>query len=609
MFFLNRIVQLISSIGRGIMMPFHRLRFFAVRMNPVRIWRSLKTTFMMPIRGMRATLGRLNPRYWGIPKIKGLKIPGLGGKFGLGIKEWLASLKLPKLFRAQKYLSPREKAEFSQIHLVNQQTLHRTVLHIGMKVGTSRSEIQMIDPSYEPVHLRFISVAPALNNGHSILLEIGKTKEQVLVDSKRVARYAPVDIGSIIKIGAVEYRFEMYAWDNLPAIARVDASWKTDKGPVREHNEDAIGIFQHEKAYMFVIADGVGGGEAGERISEFAVQYMLAAFQENIKYDLSWHDVMRQAFEKINDEVRRFAKVSEFVTGSTLLAIVVQGWDAYIAHVGDSRAYHFTEGRMRQITKDHLIPSEPNKTSKGAPSDQVRYVLGKAIGKEDDIAPDLSLLRLQPKDRIMICSDGILQRVEEKELRTLAIDLPPKAYVDRVSKLAHERYNDDNFSIVMLDLLKEGKLEDDWRAVASDRVYVNYDRSWRFKLESLNEMHTDYPLLVYATNPLTYLVAGILIVLLVFWGFSNNNTDAAASEANVTATSTFVDLPTATETAQSTDSPTQTSIAPATATAIPPTSTLRPVPSSTLARSSVRYEPEKQPEYLDNVLYLISSPD
>jgi len=354
------------------------------------------------------------------------------------------------------------------------------------------------------------------------------------------------------------------------------------------------------------VADGVGGGEAGERISEFAVQYMLAAFHENIRYNLSWHDVMQQAFEKINEEVRRFAKVSEFVTGSTLLAIVVQGWDAYIAHVGDSRAYHFTEGRMRQITQDHLVASEPNKTNKGAPSEQVRYVLGKAIGKEDEINPDLSLLRLQPKDRIMICSDGILQRVEEDELQTFSLDLPAKAYVDRVSKLAHERYNDDNFSIIMLDLLKEGKVEDDWHAVASDRVYVNYDRSWRFKLQSLNEMHTDYPLIAYATNPLTYLVAGILIVLLAFWGFSNNNPDAAAAETNVTATSTFVDLPTATETAEPTDIRTQTPAPSSTATAPPPTSTLRPVPSSTLARSSVRYEPEPKP---NTVLYLISAPD
>lgn len=551
----------------------------------------LRSRIMYPIRTFGAQLSRFSPGRFriGMPrwaknlvgniKIGKFKFPGWK-KFRLSFPD----LKLPGFQR--KYILPAARAEFSQIHMVNLSTQHRTVLHIGNKLGRSYTEVEMLDPDHEPVRLRFTLVSPKLNNGCPILLQHRFGRSRVRVDGKKIEDIVPVKHGMIIKIGDVAYRYEMYAWDNLPAILRVDAGWKTDKGPVREHNEDAIGIYQHDKAYLFVVADGVGGGEAGEIVSEFAVKYILAAFDENIRFDLSWHDVLKLAFEKINDEVRRFGKVSEFVTGSTLLAMVVQGWDAYIAYVGDSRVYHWAGGKMHQVTSDHLMESQPNPTSKGETSEQIRTILSKAIGKEDTIEPELLLLRLQPRDRLMLCTDGLLKRVSEEEVQQFSIDLPPQRFAERVTQLAHERYNDDNTSVIMVETLPEGKLEDEWLAEASDRVYVGYDRRWRFKLEAPNEMHTQYPLLAYATNPLTYLAAGILIVILAL--FSLNNLASMADDGpDVTATSTFVDLDAVPLTQPPTATPSPIVTLPPTATPPGPTSTLRPAPSSTLAQSSV----------------------
>jgi len=590
--------QLIASISRSITVPFYNLTSLMRRMSPGRFIAQVRSQIMFPIRSLQSTLASFHPSR--------IRMPGwvtnlFGGKFKFpGWKKFRVSFpdwKLPGFQR--KYILPAARAEFSQIHLINQTTKHRTVLHIGNKIGRSYTEAELSDPNHATVRLRFTFVSPKLNNGCPILLQHRFGRSRIRVDGKKMGDFAPVKHGMPIKIGDVDYVFEMYAWDNLPALLRVHAGWKTDKGPVREHNEDAIGIYQHEKAYLFVIADGVGGGEAGEIVSEFAVKYILAAFDENIRFDLSWHEVLKLAFEKVNDEVRRFGKVSDFVTGSTLLAVVVQGWDAYIAYVGDSRVYHWSGGskkKMRQVTTDHLMESHPQPTSRGQTSEQVRMILSKAIGKEDKIEPDVLLLRLQPKDRLMLCTDGLLKRVDEDEIQQYAVDLPPERFAERLTQLAHERYNDDNTSIIMIETLPEGHLEDDWLAEPGERVYVGYDRRWRFKLEAPNEMHTQYPLLAYATNPLTYLIAGILIVVLAL--FSLNNIASTADDGlAVTATSTFVDLDAIPPTQAPSATPSHTP--PATATPPGPTSTLRPAPSSTLARSSVYQFPPEIPHTVE----------
>src|SRR5690606_38139776 len=236
----------------------------------------------------------------------------------------------------------------------------------------------------------------------------------LLVDGKVVLTSAPIVNGSVITVGTLQYRCDVVSRGYLPPNPVVQANWITMTGSVRDHNEDAIGIYQHKNTHCFVLADGVGGAEAGEFMSEFAVKRFLAMFHRNVgKPDTDWHELMEDTVKQINADVREFAeqmsiRVGKPVqAGSTLVAMIIDGWDAYLVHVGDSRLYYWRAGVLRQTTADHSTFME-NIYARIMAGDTTapikRNVLLKGIGKDDTIEPDLITLRLQPGDKILMCS-------------------------------------------------------------------------------------------------------------------------------------------------------------------------------------------------------------
>lgn len=441
--------------------------------------------------------------------------------------------------RVNRRWSSVETEEFSQIHLIHQATNNRTVLHIGTSTRSSTIEAILKEADHPPVRLRFQQVN-ADKFGAQILMTHIAGRATVRQGDHNAISGIPVQHNMRFTIEEQVYTCELHVTGTyeVPDATRVTAGWFTSIGPRRTNNEDAIGIYQHRDAYLFLVADGVGGGDAGELVSEFATRYLLAAFHKNIRRNVYWPDVLRKAVERINQEVWYFSRRAPDVnkSGTTLTAVVIQKWDAFVVHVGDSRLYHWSNGEIRQITTDHIQHVEERNTIEPGPEpENVRIFLNKAIGREETIQPEILTFRLQPNDRLLLCTDGLTDTVKEREIARDMATMPPDELARFLVETTNERRTTDNSSVLALEVLTHGFNWDTWRAKADDRVYTGYSGVKPLYLERPYEMPTQYEVFtgVKITN-IVFLILAVLILLRVITAISDNDNPIVENAAQPT---------------------------------------------------------------------------
>jgi PPM family protein phosphatase len=603
MYFLEGIFRFISGFGRTLSSPFRKIGFklrtlrtgnplsrswFAIRNSMRHMGHYLRTPF--------SYFGRLFSRFLGLFGVKNDFLDGLGKKSSPGTAGAQAGKKrgVKKKHRPQTH-----DAQFSQIHLIHQETQQRTVIHIGGTVGQSATDAVLGQDVHTPVNLRFSQVNPQTYKTHIVMTHLAGNIP-LWVDGEPIKKRAPIHDETQIKIGHHRYLCELHAWDASSTTTQVDADWATNVGPVRSQNEDAIGIYQHPEAYLFAIADGVGGGEAGERVSEFAMRYLLTVFHKNIQFSsLRWRDIYRQAFNNINAEVRHFARRYSFTAGTTLTSVVIKEWDAHIAHVGDSRLYHWHAKNLRQITTDHCDEVEAVDPSFSTDDGQdypyrKRDVLTKAIGKNDLMEPDLLTIRLQPGDKLLLCTDGVTDEVGEKELARLVGSMRAEQLAGHLVQLANDRGGKDNASAIAIDVLSHTYDTDNWVAESTERVYVGFSSFWSHRLKRPGELHTSPSFAARITNRI--LLAGIMVVLAIILGaaFLQGDGETEVTPIEIvsptpTLTPTPIHSPTTSPVATQTSTPLPT--LPPTTPTNPPTSNLPDPPSARNISSDFENKP------------------
>jgi PPM family protein phosphatase len=491
-----------------------------------------------------------------------------------------------------------DTVQYSQIHLVDLQTNKRTIVHIGTTVGRSESEVIVTDGAHPPVTLHFGQVNARLY-GSSILLKSFVGEGVVMrVDDKEVTSSAPILHGSAMTIDGYEYRCELYKWGALPPAARLFPTWLTTTGPVRDHNEDAIGVYQHPKGNLFALADGVGGAESGELISEFAVKYLLNTFHRNLRYEVDWIEVLRRTYEEINAEVRRFSFMSAASAGSTLTTVVIQGWDAYVCHIGDTRLYHWTGSSLRQITEEHATFSDhkPLESEHGHQPSK-RNVLVKGIGKSDTIEPDTLTIRLQPGDKLILCSDGVYDRLQLDEVAEYISSMSLRQVPAHMIQIANERFNSDNASVISIDVKGDIKKQrEEEKPAPQDRVFVGYNSRWKMTLHAQEELRTRYQFRsrrarifkVFSLVFMGLVLCALILLRIVLLQDSGAGSSAGAFDVlglqPATPTALLVNTPTRSVLVTVTTLPSPAPSLTPSETPVPPTITLMPAPSSTLSR-------------------------
>lgn len=239
-------------------------------------------------------------------------------------------------------------------------------------------------------------------------------------------------------------------------------------GPGKLHNEDSVltpadleaGVrparepdLLAERGLLFAVADGVSTGAEARWAGELAVQTVGRAFYENPGPDRV--AALEEAVAAANSQVHAHARQAGHQTmASTVVAAVVQGDRVIVAHVGDSRAYLWRQGRLFALTHDHTWVRE--RYDEGLLDEQqarahpYRHVLTRALGHEAHVAVDLNVYQTQAGDVLLLCSDGLSDVVPENEIAGGLARLWPQAAADQLVARAGELGAQDDVSAIVV---------------------------------------------------------------------------------------------------------------------------------------------------------------
>ncbi len=235
---------------------------------------------------------------------------------------------------------------------------------------------------------------------------------------------------------------------------------KTDKGHVRDSNQDAyaVGEFSDEVVWA-VVCDGMGGAAGGNIASALAVKVISdkinVSYREQMR-DSSIKNMLDSALNAANVEVFDMAESKHELKGmgTTVVCAIVKDGQAYIAHVGDSRAYILKNGEIFQITTDHSMVQDlldkGKITSEQALNHPNKNIITRAVGVDENIEIDFNQIDLDDDTTLLLCTDGLSNYVSNEEILELTGDGKHYAFADRLVNKANENGGGDNITAVVI---------------------------------------------------------------------------------------------------------------------------------------------------------------
>ena len=236
----------------------------------------------------------------------------------------------------------------------------------------------------------------------------------------------------------------------MPAVCAA----RSDVGCKRAFNEDSFAV--EPGLGVFVVADGLGGHVAGRRASETAVRaFLTACAAASGQAPLA---ALRLAVRDANRAIRALVEAEPSLSGmgTTLAALQLRGSDATLVHVGDSRIYLLRGGALLALTLDHSMVADLVAYRRLSPTAALRHpqrhVITRALGVQPVLEPDVAMLRVEPGDLFLLCTDGISTALGEDEitdaLRAAGSDL--EAAAGRLIAMANDRGGDDNATAILV---------------------------------------------------------------------------------------------------------------------------------------------------------------
>jgi serine/threonine protein phosphatase PrpC len=232
---------------------------------------------------------------------------------------------------------------------------------------------------------------------------------------------------------------------------KLQHSAQTDVGKSRDVNQDSfkIGPQLPDGSQLFVVCDGMGGHLAGEVASQTAVETLVDTFPTSLPTDIP--NALTQSFLAANQAVFERGRGN---MGTTAVALLIYRNLAFIANVGDSRAYLFRNGELRQVSVDHSFVEEQVRagllTREQAARSHVRNIITRAVGHQRDVQVDVFREPVQAGDMFLLCSDGLHGYVEESVLADLLRRGPFNQIVPAMIKLANDAGGPDNITAIVV---------------------------------------------------------------------------------------------------------------------------------------------------------------
>lgn len=272
----------------------------------------------------------------------------------------------------------------------------------------------------------------------------------------------------------------------------------------RKNNEDAYLI--NEDMGLFIVADGMGGHDKGEVASWFTSQNLegivdvlkqgemgetLDDITPHLKFvdddDLLVYAIMRinrRLYEENQKEVEKTtapagSAEAEFAAltarkkrmGTTLVSLLIRGRRAWLAHVGDSRAYRISSDSIQRLTHDHTWIAERIRKGEITPDEakmhEKRNIITRSVGFKKDVEADIDVITIYSPERFLLCSDGLSNVVREKEMFELGRSADIREACERMVDLAVDRGGSDNITAVIVDVSKSTETRD-WDELSSE---------------------------------------------------------------------------------------------------------------------------------------------
>lgn len=244
---------------------------------------------------------------------------------------------------------------------------------------------------------------------------------------------------------------------------------KSDIGKKRSVNEDRATVISRSNndVHLAIVADGMGGHNAGDVASTLAVEGLRSRFIEASNSEFM---TMSDSTEWLLDTVTQLNKlIYEYSLenencngmGTTLIAAIIAGNQASICHVGDSRAYSVNENEIKQITRDHsyvniLVDNGEISEDEAENHPKKNYII-KSLGTEATIEPDFYQLQIEEGSYFLICSDGLSNKVDQQQIHTIVTSSQPiEEKGQALVQLANENGGEDNITVIIAQPLTDG---------------------------------------------------------------------------------------------------------------------------------------------------------
>jgi serine/threonine protein phosphatase PrpC len=229
----------------------------------------------------------------------------------------------------------------------------------------------------------------------------------------------------------------------------------TDTGRQRRANEDSL----LARSPLFVVADGMGGAQAGEVASRIAVESFRPGLEDSSKPEAALATLAIAANSRIHELSHSNAEHAGM--GTTLTAVYVGDSEVAIAHVGDSRAYCLRDGELLRLTDDHSLVDELMRQGRLTPEEAVehpqRSVITRALGPEGTVEVDTRSFRARAGDVYLLCSDGLTTMLDEEEIAEVLRSHPVlRDAGETLIAKANEAGGRDNITVVLLRLEEVG---------------------------------------------------------------------------------------------------------------------------------------------------------
>ena len=247
----------------------------------------------------------------------------------------------------------------------------------------------------------------------------------------------------------------------IQSARRLCASSASDRGTIRNHNEDAW--FAAVDRGLFIVGDGLGGHAGGEVAAAMVVKHLPTLLDDALDFTLPLHVpesaiFLENAINKLNRMICDAGQDHPELAGmgSTVVLAMIQSGELLIAHVGDSRAYLLRDSQLERLTKDHSAVQVMLDDGLISPDEAVvhpsRSIVSQCIGSPRTVTPSIRCLNFQNEDRLLLCSDGLTNMLADQRIEGI---LKRQADVDTVSRdliqAAIDAGGEDNVTVVVVE--------------------------------------------------------------------------------------------------------------------------------------------------------------